>query len=133
NVDLVRQLLDGVGAQRDEPVEARDERDVLRLAPQLVPGARRGRSVELPGKEVQRAFVDRPHRDSCIGHLPQREEGSQYSIRDCTAPAMSRVTRVTAKQIPSLRAFGALRSETLRGHRGRAARYAPHIMDASTG
>ena len=87
NVDLVRQLLDGVGAQRDEPVEARDERDVLRLAPQLVPGARRGRSVELPGKEVQRAFVDRPHRDSCIGHLPQREEGPQYSIRDCTAPA----------------------------------------------
>jgi len=68
DVDLVRQLLDGVPAQRDEPVEARDERDVLRLAPQLVPSARCRRSVELLGKQLQRAFVDRPNGDSGIRH-----------------------------------------------------------------
>ncbi|MBO0742087.1 MAG: hypothetical protein J2P51_11755, partial [Hyphomicrobiaceae bacterium] len=55
NVDLVRQLFDGMAAQRDQPVEARHECDMLGLAPQLVPVAMRlrGRRAELLGKQLE--------------------------------------------------------------------------------
>ena len=47
HVDLVGQLLDRVGVERDQPIEARDERDPLRFAPQFVPGALGGRFFDL--------------------------------------------------------------------------------------
>src|SRR5947207_8796429 len=45
------QLLDRVGVERDQPVEARHEGDPLRLAPQVVPRAVRGGGLELRSEE----------------------------------------------------------------------------------
>src|SRR5207237_1198042 len=60
HVDLVGQLLDRVGVERDQPVEAGDEGDALRLAPQLVPGTIGRRSLDLVDEELQGPLVDRP-------------------------------------------------------------------------
>src|SRR5947207_4662724 len=60
HVDLVRQLLDGVGVERDQPVETGNERNPLRLPPQLVPGAIGGWLLELFDEQRERTLVDRP-------------------------------------------------------------------------
>ena len=60
HVDLVGQLLDRVRVEGDQPVEARHQRDPLRLAPQIVPGAVAGGRPELRGERRERAFIDRP-------------------------------------------------------------------------
>src|SRR5205807_2847939 len=60
HVDLVRELLDRVGVERDQPVESGNEGDALRLAPQLVPGAVGRRLLELVDEQLQGALVDRP-------------------------------------------------------------------------
>src|SRR6266702_7733206 len=70
DVDLVGQLLDRVGVERDQPVEARHERDPLGLATQVVPGSVCGRTLELLREQLERTLVDRPrlvwHRGSNI-------------------------------------------------------------------
>jgi hypothetical protein len=60
DVDLVGQLLDGVGADGEEPVEAWHERESFRFAPQLVPRAVGRRGLQLLGERGERAFVYRP-------------------------------------------------------------------------
>src|SRR5206468_10838476 len=59
-VDLVGQLRDRVGLERDQPVEPRDEGDPLGVAPQLVPGTLGRRPLELLGEQLERPFVHRP-------------------------------------------------------------------------
>src|SRR2546425_5135423 len=54
------QLLDRVGVEGDQPVEARDQGDPFRLAPQLVPGALGRGFLELVGERLEGALVDRP-------------------------------------------------------------------------
>jgi len=56
----VGQLLDGVGIERDQAVEARDQGDAFRLAPQLVPGAFGRGFLELVGESLEGVLVDDP-------------------------------------------------------------------------
>jgi len=72
HVDLVGQLLDRVGVEGDQPVEAGDQGDPLRLAPQLPPGARGRRLFEGIDEQLQGAFVDRPGVGRQWGGLWQR-------------------------------------------------------------
>ncbi len=60
HVDLVGQLLDGVGVECNQPVEPGNERDPFGLAPQLVPGALGRRLLERIDEQFQGPFVDRP-------------------------------------------------------------------------
>src|SRR2546428_8733425 len=60
HVDRVRQLLDGVGVEGDQPVETGNERNPLRLPPQLVPGAIGGWLLELFDEQRERRLVDHP-------------------------------------------------------------------------
>src|SRR3989449_6721728 len=81
HVDLVGQLLDRVGVEGDQPVEARDQGDPFRLAPQLVPGALGRGFLELVGERLEGALVDRP---GVVGewvgsrHVLPVVSGSQY-------------------------------------------------------
>src|SRR2546422_7926211 len=60
DVDLVRQRLDRVRVECDQPFEARDQGDPFRLTPQLVPGAvGRGR-LEPFRERLEGVLVYRP-------------------------------------------------------------------------
>jgi hypothetical protein len=56
----VRQLLDRVRVEGDEPVEAGDEGDPLGLAAEVEPPARRGLAGDGGGEGGERLLVDRP-------------------------------------------------------------------------
>src|SRR2546425_949887 len=75
------QLLDRVGVEGDQPVEARDQGDPFRLAPQLVPGALGRGFLELFGERLEGALVDRPGvvgEWDGHGRVAPGEWGSQY-------------------------------------------------------
>src|SRR2546427_12853661 len=65
HVDLVRQLLDGVGVERDQPVETGDQSNPFGLAPQLVPGA--------IGRGLPELFDENPERKAAGPPARRRE------------------------------------------------------------
>src|SRR3954447_7917036 len=60
DLDLVGELLDGVGVERDETVEAGRQRDALRLASKLCPDEGTWRLVESARELGERALIDGP-------------------------------------------------------------------------
>src|SRR3954468_7231170 len=60
DLDLVGELLDGVGVERDETVEAGRERDPLGLASKLCPDERAWRLLQSARELGERALIDGP-------------------------------------------------------------------------
>src|SRR3989475_10725970 len=75
HVDLVRQLLDGVGVERDQPVETGDQSNPFGLAPQLVPGAIGRWVLALFGRQREGTLGDPPGGVGERGRSEERRVG----------------------------------------------------------